>query len=459
MAKKTQLYFCSECGTETSKWSGQCPACKEWNTLVLAPTDSKGNAVKRNTFGAVSEVKSFSEVSLTAEDGMDSGISELNRVLGGSIVRGSLILVGGDPGIGKSTLLLQMCKHLSDMNRNVLYVSGEESLRQIKLRAERIGEFSDNLKLVSDTNLDDIREHVLNLKPDVLVIDSIQTMCLSGVESAAGSVSQVREVTQVLLRLSKEENIATFIIGHVTKEGTVAGPRMLEHMVDTVLYFEGDNSSSYRILRAVKNRFGSTNEIGVFEMYSGGLKEVLNPSEHMLEGMPEDEPGSVVTCIMEGTRPMLVEVQALVTKTAFNMPRRTAAGTDYNRVNLLLAVMEKHMKIHYSECDAYINVAGGMKVTTPSLDLPVIMALFSGYTGTPLPHKTIVFGEVGLTGEVRAVTQPLSRVLEAEKLGYEHCVLPYASLVSVKNSGTKTNIDLIGVKNIKDLRDIFKDVR
>jgi len=459
LAKKTQLFYCTNCGNEVTKWVGQCPACKEWNTIVEAPDNyrKKGSASKP-AGGRLqrTERMSLSEVSLTAEDGIDSGIGELNRVLGGSIIRGSLVLVGGDPGIGKSTLLLQMCKNLSDSGKSVLYVSGEESLRQIKLRADRIGQFSDTLKLISDTDMDAITEHILEMHPDVCVIDSIQTMCINELDSAAGSISQVREVTQTLLRIAKEQNIATFIIGHVTKEGTVAGPRMLEHMVDTVLYFEGDNSSLYRILRAVKNRFGSTNEIGVFEMVHTGLREVINPSEHMLEGMPEDEPGSVVTCVMEGTRPMLVEVQALVSETSFNMPRRTAAGTDYNRVNLLMAVMEKHMRLHFSNCDAYINVAGGMRIVDPSLDLSILLALFSGYANTPLKHKTIVFGEVGLTGEVRAVSQPLARVLEAEKLGYEHCILPQACLNTIKTSGKKINIDLIGVKNVRELKNLIQ---
>ncbi len=459
MAKKSgSIFFCTECGNETTKWSGECPACHKWNTIVEAPEGGKGAAKGKKMRPGIgkNERKSLSEVSLSEESRIDTKINELNRVLGGGIVRGSLVLVGGDPGIGKSTLLLQMCRSLSADGRKVFYVSGEESLRQIKLRADRIGDFSDELKLLAETDIDEIVSQTTELAPDVVIIDSIQTMCKDDVESAAGSVSQVREITQILLRLAKEENIAIFIIGHVTKEGTVAGPRMLEHMVDTVLYFEGDNTSMYRILRAVKNRFGSTNEIGVFEMLESGLREVLNPSEQMLSGMPEGQPGSVVTSVMEGTRPILVEVQALVCQTNFNMPRRTAAGTDYNRVNLLMAVMEKHLGLRFSACDAYINVAGGMRIVDPSLDLSLITALYSGYANIPLEPKTIVFGEVGLTGEVRSVSQAIARVKEAEKLGYRQCIMPKASLETVKKSGIKTGIKMTGIDNIKELRGILQ---
>ncbi len=459
-AAKKALFYCKECGNEMTKWAGQCPACKNWNTVVEAPDNYRS---KKNIKGLTERIreasvrKSLSEVSTEEELRIDTRIAELNRVLGGGIVKGSLVLVGGDPGIGKSTLLLQMCKELSDCKNSVLYVSGEESLRQIKLRADRIGSFSDELKLLAETDIDEIVAQTEEMKPDVLVIDSIQTMCKADVESAAGSVSQVREITQVLLRLAKERNIAVFIIGHVTKEGTVAGPRMLEHMVDTVLYFEGDNNSLYRILRAVKNRFGSTNEIGVFEMMQSGLKEVPNPSEHMLSGMPENEPGSVVTSVMEGTRPLLAEIQALVCQTNFNMPRRTAAGTDYNRVNLLMAVMEKHLGLHFSSCDAYINVAGGMRIVDPSIDLAVIMALYSGYANIPLPLKTIVFGEVGLTGEVRSVSQIPARVSEAKKLGYERLILPYAGIETLKAAGIRVSgIELIGIKNIRELKKLMQ---
>ena len=458
-AKKV-LFYCRECGNEMTKWAGQCPACKNWNTIVEAPDNYRSKKTSKGTVAVIrptSERKSLSEVSTDEELRIDTKINELNRVLGGGIVRGSLVLVGGDPGIGKSTLLLQMCRELSGNDGSVMYVSGEESLRQIKLRADRIGSFSDTLKLLCETDIDEIVAQTEEMKPDVLVIDSIQTMCKADVESAAGSVSQVREITQVLLRLAKEKNIAVFIIGHVTKEGTVAGPRMLEHMVDTVLYFEGDNNSLYRILRAVKNRFGSTNEIGVFEMVQSGLREVPNPSEHMLAGMPENEPGSVVTSVMEGTRPILAEVQALVCQTNFNMPRRTAAGTDYNRVNLLMAVMEKHLGLHFSSCDAYINVAGGMRIVDPSLDLAIILALYSGFANIPLTKKTIVFGEVGLTGEVRSVSQIPARVSEAKKLGYERVILPEAGIGALKTAGIGfSGIELIGIQNIRELKKLMQ---
>lgn len=456
--KNKTIFYCSECGNELSKWAGQCPACKEWNTIVEAPPDmkrsSKGNKIEIKK----SERQTLSRVSMQEEERLDTGISELNRVLGGGIVKGSLVLVGGDPGIGKSTLLLQMCKELAGKGSNVLYVSGEESLRQIKLRADRIGEFNDNLMLVSETDLENVTNHIFDMRPEIVIIDSIQTMCKSDIDSAAGSISQVRETTQTLLRIAKEEEISVFIIGHVTKEGTVAGPRMLEHMVDTVLYFEGDSNSLFRVLRGVKNRFGSTNEIGVFEMRQNGLQEVLNPSEHLLCGMPENEPGSVVTAVMEGTRPMLVEVQALVCQTNFNMPRRTAAGADYNRMNLLMAVMEKRMGVKFSSCDAYINVAGGMRIVDPSLDLSIVTALLSAYRNAPLKDKTIVFGEVGLTGEVRAVSQASARVNEAEKLGYKRCIMPYASLEIFKSEGRKFDMSIIGIKNIRELTnaDVFE---
>jgi DNA repair protein RadA/Sms len=455
MAKVKQIFYCTSCGNETSKWQGQCPACKEWNTITEAPDNYKKALAVGATLRKRSERQTLSQVSTTEEERMDTGMEELNRVLGGGIVKGSLILVGGDPGIGKSTLLLQTCKNLSDKGRSVFYVSGEESLRQIKIRADRIGKFSDSLMLLSETDLDYITEQIYDMHPEVVIIDSIQTMCKESVESAAGSVGQVRETTQTLLRIAKEENISIFIIGHVTKEGTVAGPRMLEHMVDTVLYFEGDNSSLFRILRAVKNRFGSTNEIGVFEMLQSGLREVHNPSEHLLCGMPENEPGSVVTSIIEGTRPIMIEVQALVCQTNFNMPRRTAVGTDYNRMNLLMAVMEKRIGIRMSGCDAYINVAGGMKVNDPSLDLSIVASLLSGYLNIPLPEKTVVFGEVGLTGEVRAVSQASARVSEAEKLGYKHCILPQACMASLKADGKKYNIDITGIKNLRDLKNLM----
>lgn len=453
MAKgKKIVYFCQNCGNEESKWLGQCPACKAWNTFVeekviVSSKSTAANAAMRQE----SKIVSLSEVSAEDHERIQVGIKELDRVLGGGIVPGSLVLVGGDPGIGKSTLLLQVCQRLSK-DRSVLYISGEESLSQIKLRANRMGEFCENLKLLCETNLDTIRAVIENKRPELVVIDSIQTMYSEEVASAPGSVSQVRESTNIFMQLAKGLGITIFIVGHVTKEGTVAGPRVLEHMVDTVLYFEGDRHASYRILRGVKNRFGSTNEIGVFEMRQDGLAEVENPSEYMLSGKPEHASGSVVACSMEGTRPLLIEIQALVCETNFGMPRRTATGTDYNRVNLLMAVLEKRIGLHMSNCDAYVNIAGGIRMNEPAIDLGIVMAIISSYKNRPLDEKMIVFGEVGLSGEVRAVSMPQQRVLEAKKLGFETCVIPAVSMEQVKEI---QGIRLIGVKNISDAMNVI----
>lgn len=445
MAKKTTAFFCSECGYESAKWLGQCPGCREWNTFVEEPVTKKGRAVRITNTKKPSLLK---DISTKEEARMTTGFGELDRVLGGGIVRGSLTLIGGDPGIGKSTILLQVCKNLSDQGRKVLYISGEESLKQIKIRADRIGQFNDNIRLFCETDLELIEQTLRDEKPDVAVIDSIQTIYNSDVSSAPGSVSQVRESTNILMQTAKTENISIFVVGHVTKEGVVAGPRVLEHMVDTVLYFEGDRHASYRILRGVKNRFGSTNEIGVFEMCQNGLQEVKNPSEYMLNGRPENASGSVVACTIEGTRPILAEIQALVCRTNFGMPRRTAAGTDYNRVNLLMAVLEKRLGFHMGEFDAYVNVAGGIKINEPALDLGIVMAIISSYRDLPIDEKTIVFGEVGLSGEVRAVNMAERRVAEAVKLGFTRCIMP---AVSRKGLTDRKGIDVIGVKNIQDL--------
>ena len=445
MAKKTTAFFCSECGYESAKWLGQCPSCREWNTFVEEPVTKTGRAVRITNTKKPSLLK---DISTKEEARMTTGFGELDRVLGGGIVRGSLTLIGGDPGIGKSTILLQVCKNLSDQGRKVLYISGEESLKQIKIRADRIGQFNDNIRLFCETDLELIEQTLRDEKPDVAVVDSIQTIYNSDVSSAPGSVSQVRESTNILMQTAKTENISIFVVGHVTKEGVVAGPRVLEHMVDTVLYFEGDRHASYRILRGVKNRFGSTNEIGVFEMCQNGLQEVKNPSEYLLNGRPEDASGSVVACTIEGTRPILAEIQALVCRTNFGMPRRTAAGTDYNRVNLLMAVLEKRLGFHMGEFDAYVNVAGGIKINEPALDLGIVMAIISSYRDLPIDEKTIVFGEVGLSGEVRAVNMAERRVAEAVKLGFTRCIMP---AVSGKGLTDRKGIDVIGVKNIQDL--------
>lgn len=451
MAKgKKTVFFCQNCGHEESKWLGQCPMCKEWNTFVEERvTMAKTAAVKdRKELRAVP----LPQVQTEAEERVSTHINELDRVLGGGIVPGSLILVGGDPGIGKSTLLLQVCRELARTEKKVLYISGEESLRQIKLRAQRMGEFTEHLLLLCETNLELIRQAIERERPETVVIDSIQTMFSEEVGSAPGSVSQVREATNALMQLAKGLCITIFIVGHVTKEGTVAGPRVLEHMVDTVLYFEGDRHASYRILRGVKNRFGSTNEIGVFEMRQDGLREVKNASEFMLDGRPEHASGSVVACSMEGTRPILLEIQALVCESNLGIPRRTAAGTDYNRVNLLMAVLEKRIGYRLANYDAYVNIAGGIKINEPAVDLGIVMAIVSSYKNRPLDERTIVFGEVGLSGEVRAVSMPEQRVQEAKKLGFETCIMPAVSYDSVKNI---EGIQIIGVKNINEAIRLF----
>lgn len=446
MAKgKKSVFFCQNCGHEENKWLGQCPMCKEWNTFVEERVSvTKSSSVK---LGKETEVVALKNIETDSEERIQTRIKELDRVLGGGIVPGSLVLVGGDPGIGKSTLLLQVCQKLCEDKKQVLYISGEESLKQIKLRANRMGEFKEDLYLLCETNLDTIRTVIETRKPDVVVIDSVQTMYSEEVASAPGSVSQVRESTNVFMQLAKGLGISIFIVGHVTKEGTVAGPRVLEHMVDTVLYFEGDRHASYRILRGVKNRFGSTNEIGVFEMRQTGLVEVENPSEFMLNGKPEHASGSVVACSIEGTRPILIEIQALVCNSNFGMPRRTAAGTDYNRVNLLMAVLEKRLGLHLSNYDAYVNIAGGVKMNEPAIDLGIVMAIVSSYKNRAIDEKTIVFGEVGLSGEVRAVSMPEQRVAEAKKLGFQTCILPEVSKDMVKNID---GIKIVGVKNIGD---------
>ncbi len=448
-SKNDIVYFCNECGYESSKWMGQCPACKSWNSMVEQKVSHKavGSTGLKKMTTANNEPVAIGSISLKEEDKIVIGMPELDRVLGGGIVPGSLTLVGGDPGIGKSTLLLQVCKMLSDKELEVLYISGEESLKQIRLRADRIGKMNDHVKLLCETCLEDITAVVTKTKPEVVIIDSIQTMQSENVDSTPGSVSQVREATSILMRLAKEEGVSVFIVGHVTKEGTVAGPRVLEHMVDTVLYFEGDRNAAYRILRGVKNRFGSTNEIGVFEMKAEGLVEVPNPSEYMLSGRPEDGSGSVVSCAMEGTRPILLEIQALVSRTNFGFPRRQSAGSDMNRLNLLMAVLEKRLELKIGDFDAYVNIAGGMKISEPAIDLAIVLAIVSSFRNKPLAADMVAFGEVGLGGEVRAVSQAAARVAEAKKLGFAKCIVPAANLDAAKEI---KGIELLAVKNISD---------
>ena len=446
MAKgKKTVFFCQNCGYESVKWMGQCPGCQQWNTFVEESVTEASSGKKQQR--SRKQPASLAEIQTEKEERTATGIGELDRVLGGGIVGGSLLLVGGDPGIGKSTLLLQVCRLLSLAGKKVLYISGEESLRQIKLRAQRLGSFNDNLLLLCETNLTDIREAAQKQKPEIMVIDSIQTMYNEDVSSAPGSVSQVRESTGMLLQIAKGMGISVFIVGHVTKDGSVAGPRVLEHMVDTVLYFEGDRHASYRILRSVKNRFGSTNEIGVFEMRGDGLAEVRNPSEFMLSGKPQGASGSIVACSMEGTRPILIEVQALVCRSSFGIPRRTAAGTDFNRVNLLMAVLEKRGRMNLSECDAYVNIAGGIKMTEPALDLAILLAVASSYRDIVIPDRVVAFGEVGLSGEVRAVSMAQQRVREAKKLGFETVILPR---VCENTVGEAEGVELVFVSTIAE---------
>lgn len=455
MAKgKTTVFFCQNCGYESSKWMGQCPGCHEWNTFVEEMIDKKSAGKGKMTGNEIAKAVPLSAIQMTQDKRVSTNMKELDRVLGGGIVQGSLVLVGGDPGIGKSTLLLQVCRNLSEDGIKVLYISGEESLQQIKIRAERIGTFCDSLSLLCETNLDIIKNVIDREKPQVVVIDSIQTMYNEEVASAPGSVSQVRESTGTLMQIAKGMEISIFIVGHVTKEGVVAGPRVLEHMVDTVLYFEGDRHAAYRILRGVKNRFGSTNEIGVFEMRQDGLMEVANPSEFMLSGKPKGASGSVVACSMEGTRPILLEVQALVCHSNLGIPRRTAAGTDFNRVNLLMAVLEKRLGLQLGNCDAYVNIAGGIRMNEPAIDLGIVLAVISSYKDRAIDEKTICFGEVGLSGEVRAVSMAEQRVLEAKKLGFSNCILPQVSLEAMRESGKEIKgLKLVGVRTVKDAMD------
>ncbi len=454
MAKKNAtVFYCQSCGYESSKWMGQCPGCREWNTFV---EETVSKAELKN-IGGMSRKSAervqptlLSEIQAAETDRILTGIGELDRVLGGGIVQGSMILVGGDPGIGKSTLLLQVCRKLSSDGYKVLYISGEESKLQIKMRADRIGEFNGNMLLLCETSLDAISDVIRREKPGMVVIDSIQTMYNEEVSSAPGSVSQVRESTGVLMQLAKVLGVSVFIVGHVTKEGTVAGPRVLEHMVDTVLYFEGDRHASYRILRGVKNRFGSTNEIGVFEMREQGLIEVMNPSEFMLEGRPENASGSVAACTMEGTRALLIEIQALVCHSSFGLPRRQTTGTDFNRVNLLMAVLEKRSGMQLGSCDAYVNITGGMKILEPAIDLGIVLAVLSSFKNIPISPGTAAFGEVGLSGEVRAVSMAKQRVAEARKLGFDTCVVPY---VSAEECRKVEGIRIIGVRNVQEAID------
>lgn len=450
MAKSKTVYYCTSCGNESPKWMGQCAACGAWNTMVEHV--EKPGPIGRSKAAPVGMSRTpqrLCDVSTGNEIRYTTGMGELDRVLGGGAVAGSLVLVGGAPGIGKSTLLLQICSNLC-RNKKVLYISGEESERQLKMRGERIDVASNSLYVLSETRLSDVLEAAETLSPDVLIVDSIQTLYNEQNESAPGSISQVKDCTMSLMHLSKSKGLTVFVVGHINKDGAIAGPKVLEHMVDCVLYFEGDSNSSYRLLRAVKNRFGSTNEIGVFEMADKGLVEVPNPSQMLLNGRPEGASGTCVACVMEGSRPVLAEVQALVSKTSFQVPRRTADGFDYNRAVLLMAVAEKRANLKLSAFDAYLNVIGGLKLDEPGADLPVILAIASSYRDKPIHSKLTAIGEVGLTGEIRSVSHLNQRIAEIARLGFQYCIIP-------KNSTEKLDIpDGLTVYRVKNLMEAIE---
>lgn len=449
--KAKDIYVCGQCSYETPKWYGRCPGCGEWNTLEQKMAEQQPavgtKKVMVDVSGSQSEFFNINDVDIDDEIRFHTGVQELDRVLGGGLVKGSLVLLGGDPGIGKSTLLLQICQFLGK-GLKIMYVSGEESVRQIKLRANRLKVESDNLYLLANTNVQTIANTIVANKPDIVMVDSIQTMNIDKINSSPGSILQVRESTNAFLHIAKNEDIPILIVGHVNKDGAIAGPKVLEHIVDAVLHFEGDRNQSYRILRAVKNRFGSTNEIGVFEMLDAGLCEVENPSQMLLSGRPENASGTCVACIVEGTRPILAEVQALVSKTAYGMPRRTATGFDYNRLALILAVLEKRCGYYFSSLDAYINVVGGLKLDEPGADLPVALALISSLRDIPVSGEILAFGEIGLAGEVRSVSNIVSRIKEARRLGFRKCVVSAQSLQQLQGTDT-TGIEVIGVTNMK----------
>ncbi len=448
MAKIKSIYVCSECGYESPKWFGKCPGCGEWNTMNEELPASPSSTASKSGTSSVNQILSLNDIKEDVERRIKTGVGEFDRVLGGGIVIGSLTLLSGDPGIGKSTILLQICEYLGKSCR-ILYVSGEESANQIKMRANRLGVTTDNLLVLTQTDVGLIIEAIKSEKPDIVMIDSIQTMTYDEISSSAGSVTQVRECTNIFMHAAKGLGIPVLIVGHVNKDGAIAGPKVLEHIVDTVLYFEGEKNYSYRILRGVKNRFGSTNEIGVFEMTSEGLKEVLNPSQMMIAGRPKNSSGSCVACIMEGTRPILAEVQGLVCATGFGTPRRMSTGFDYNRMNMLLAVLEKREGYIFNNMDAYINVVGGLKIDEPAADLTVALSLVSSLKEKPVNDKAIAFGEVGLAGEIRAVSNCEQRISEAHRLGFDRCIIPFNNYKAITKE-LKVNMDIVPVRNIRE---------
>lgn len=443
--KSKTMFFCTECGNETPKWAGRCIACGAWNSIVEQPEQKKSSKIEKKPFNKTSvKLKNITDLHGDEEIRFSTGMRELDRVLGGGAVKGSLVLVGGAPGIGKSTLMLQICKKLGEQFR-VLYISGEESVHQLKLRAKRLQAENESLYVLSETNLGDVIECVYEERPDVLIVDSIQTLYDEELNSPAGSVGQVKNCTMKLMQLAKEGNVTVFVIGHVNKDGFIAGPKVLEHMVDCVLYFEGEQHMAYRILRAAKNRFGATNEIGVFEMMDCGLREVEKPSEMLLSGRPEDAPGSCVTCVMEGARPVLAEIQALIAPSNANYPRRTCNGLDTNRASMLLAVLEKRGKLKVSQCDAFFNIIGGLTLDEPAADLATLVAIASSYLDKPIPSKLAAVGEVGLSGEVRSISHAQQRLGEVQRLGFTKCIIPAQQLDKLR---TPKDLQLIPVKNV-----------
>jgi DNA repair protein RadA/Sms len=453
MAKHKSFFVCQECGYESRGWLGKCPACNQWNTFVEEIVES-GHKNSRGMAPINVKPVSINDIDIEGEERYLTGMKEMDRVLGGGIVRGSLVLVGGDPGIGKSTLLLQICDKVK-VNSKVLYISGEESIKQIKIRADRLNVRNPNLLMVSETNFKVIQALCDSERPDLIIVDSIQTMFNDELSAAPGSVSQVREITSGLMKIAKTMNISVVIVGHVTKEGAIAGPRVLEHMVDTVLYFEGERRLSYRVLRAVKNRFGSTNEIGIFEMRDIGLVEIDNPSSMMLSERTESVPGSVVVSSLEGTRPMLIEIQALVCPTGFGMPRRMATGIDYNRITMLMAVLEKRVGMQLHSFDAYVNVVGGIRIDEPACDLGVVAAIASSFRNVPIDLNTVVIGEVGLTGEVRAVSQIDKRAMEAMRIGFKNCIVPAGNKKLIEQMKELKNISVKYVENVHEALSIL----
>lgn len=455
MAKLKNMFVCNQCGFESSKWNGKCPNCNAWNSFEeVAPVDYKplGKPVNVSTIYLSSKVQDISSISTNDDVRYNTGNSELNRVLGGGLVKGSIVLLGGEPGIGKSTLLLQICQHLGE-NYSILYVSGEESVRQIKIRAIRMNVDTKNLYLLSTTDAQAVCDTIVSTKPDVAIIDSIQTMGLSQINSSHGSITQVRECTNLFMHTAKNEEIPMFIVGHVNKDGAIAGPKVMEHIVDTVLYFEGERNLNYRVLRAVKNRYGSTNEIGMFEMADNGLKEVTNPSQMLLEGRPIGVSGTCVACIMEGSRPILAEVQALSTKSSFSAPRRMATGFDFSRMAILIAVLEKRLGLFFSTLDVYLNIVGGFRLDEPAGDLPVALAIYSSVVNTPLDEKLLAFGEVGLGGEVRGVSNVVQRIKEAQRMGFSTCIVPKQNLKELNINDYSINI--VGVSSLKQTFEVL----